>query len=91
MVRMLPALIGLCLLSACDTADEDDDEVQGGARVPTIVMDAEEAERRSQILVLASYVPCEGVALTNSELEGMSNRALTSVASVVLSLVTVKT
>jgi hypothetical protein len=32
----------------------DNSEEQGGARVPTIVMDADEAERRSSILVLGS-------------------------------------
>ncbi|KAL7579985.1 hypothetical protein ACA910_004977 [Epithemia clementina (nom. ined.)] len=34
--------------------NEDDDEDDQGARVPTIVLDADEAERRSQILVLGS-------------------------------------
>jgi len=36
-----------------DTAQEGDEE-QGGARVPTIIMNADEAQQRSQILVLGS-------------------------------------
>lgn len=36
------------------TACEDSREESGGARVPTIVMDAAEAERRAEILVLGS-------------------------------------
>jgi hypothetical protein len=35
-------------------SDANNSEEQGGARVPTIVMDADEAERRSSILVLGS-------------------------------------
>mmetsp|Transcript_10154 Transcript_10154/g.13418 ORF Transcript_10154/g.13418 Transcript_10154/m.13418 type:complete len:531 (-) Transcript_10154:143-1735(-) len=35
-------------------ANNSDDEDEEGARVPTIVLDADEAERRSQILVLGS-------------------------------------
>jgi hypothetical protein len=38
--------------SSADASDNS--EEQGGARVPTIVMDADEAERRSSILVLGS-------------------------------------
>lgn len=42
--------------TAGDSADEagDSDEEEGGARVPTIVMNADEAQQRSQILVLGS-------------------------------------
>lgn len=38
--------------AAADSGDDNEDS--GGARIPTIVMDADEAERRSSILVLGS-------------------------------------
>ena len=40
--------------SSNQNGDDDDDHDEQGARVPTIVLDADEAERRSQILVLGS-------------------------------------
>lgn len=41
--------------TAVDSADEEgSDDEAGGARVPTIVMNADEAQQRSQILVLGS-------------------------------------